>query len=57
MPNWLILVLVLVAVVPGAVIILAGVFAMFMMPRDAGDGPATNGAGEAPAPTGEIDAT
>ena len=35
MPNWLVVVLVLIAVVPGVVIILAGVFAMFVMPADA----------------------
>ena len=35
MPNWLIIVLVLIAVVPGVVVVLAGVFAMFVMPADA----------------------
>jgi flagellar basal body-associated protein FliL len=34
-PNWLIVILVLIAVVPGVVIVLAGVFAMFVMPADA----------------------
>jgi hypothetical protein len=34
-PNWLVVVLVLIAVVPGVVIVLAGVFAMFVMPADA----------------------
>ena len=35
MPTWLIVMLVLIAVVPGVVIVLAGVFAMFVMPADA----------------------
>jgi hypothetical protein len=34
-PNWLIWVLVAVVVLPGVVVVLAGVFAMFMMPANA----------------------
>ena len=33
MPNWFVVVFVLIAVVPGVVIVLAGVFAMFVCPR------------------------
>jgi hypothetical protein len=32
MPNWLTFILVLIAVVPGAVVVLMGVLAMFLMP-------------------------
>ena len=34
MPDWLLITLVLVAVVPGAVMVLAGVIAMFFAPAD-----------------------
>jgi hypothetical protein len=35
MPNWFVIAVVLVAVVPGVVVILAGVVAMFVMPAKA----------------------
>lgn len=34
MPTWLIVILVLLAVVPGALVILAGVYAMYVAPAD-----------------------